>query len=101
MTETTTQTEFPVGRCAGQDCGYQEPHRHGFSCDKSCECEGIGAETGPIRDDAPLTCDWGGCDRPTVAMRLMLHPPRYSDDLSLSVCGWHAGWEDFPGQADS
>lgn len=21
-------------------CDYQEPHKHGFACDKACECEG-------------------------------------------------------------
>ena len=23
--------------CLGATCGYPEPHRHGFACDKSCE----------------------------------------------------------------
>lgn len=30
-----------VEACDGtKDCDYQEPHKHGFACDKTCECEG-------------------------------------------------------------
>lgn len=24
--------------CNAPECGYPEPHRHGFACDRSCSC---------------------------------------------------------------
>lgn len=26
--------------CHDENCNYQDPHKHGFACDKSCICEG-------------------------------------------------------------
>ncbi|WNM65468.1 hypothetical protein SEA_PHONEGINGI_66 [Microbacterium phage Phonegingi] len=26
------------GDCASPRCGYPEPHRHGFACERGCEC---------------------------------------------------------------
>lgn len=52
-------------------------------------------ETEPLHDGAPGTCDWGYCDRESVAMRR-----HRSDALAewigewLPVCSWHAGWDD-------
>ncbi|MGH3503882.1 MAG: hypothetical protein ACRDQA_23750 [Nocardioidaceae bacterium] len=80
---------YPVGRCHGESCAYPEPHRHGFSCDRMCECDGIGAETEPLQDDDIDECDWGWCVRPSVARRRWI-----GAELWLPVCSWHAGWDD-------
>lgn len=85
--------EYPVGACAEDGCSYAEPHRHGLGCDKACACAGIGAITRPHDEYSVPTCDWGFCNRETVAERL-------ESDLAnvvrewLSVCSWHAGWDD-------
>lgn len=39
---TTPPTDHPsveTDRCSGVECGYQEPHRHGFACDRWCPCK--------------------------------------------------------------
>lgn len=94
--ESATGSDYPVGRCPGAGCRYAEPHRHGSNCDKTCACAGVGAETAPLSDDDIPTCDWGGCNRDAVATRrdrgeLDLIT---GEDQWLSVCSWHAGWDD-------
>lgn len=85
-----TTSEYPVGRCTDECCHYPEPHRHGFDCDGICTCAGIGAETEPLAEGDLLECDWGGCNSPSVAMRR----DRKTENW-LSVCSWHAGWDDY------
>lgn len=80
--------DFPVGRCTS--CPYPEPHRHGPACDGTCVCRGVGAETAPLPAGHQISCDWGGCDRPSVALRLWRQAGHW-----LPVCSWHAGWDDF------
>ena len=84
-------SDSPVGLCFDMRCQYPEPHRHGFACDNPCPCAGRGPQTVPLPDDASATCDWGRCDRPSVAGRIA------KDDLVLPVCSWHAGWDDYEG----
>jgi len=86
-------TEYPVGRCTDECCHYPEPHRHGFDCDRTCLCAGVGAETAPLEEGALPTCDWGYCSSPAVAMRN--DGPNFGQDNWLSVCSWHAGWDDY------
>jgi hypothetical protein len=85
--------EYPVGICRNRlGCEYQEPHRHGFACDRVCSCDGVGAETRPLSPGALRFCDWGGgCNRPTVAERLERVGDRW-----LPVCSWHGGWDELP-----
>lgn len=92
----STTSEYPVGRCTDECCHYPEPHRHGFDCDGTCACAGIGAETEPLAEGDLLECDWGGCNRPSVAMRND-GPDAFGQDNWLSVCSWHAGWDDDEG----
>jgi hypothetical protein len=80
--------EFPEGRCPSIDCTYPEPHRHGFDCDATCACEGIGPETVPL-ESVTANCGWGDCGRDTVAMRYTR-----TTRLKVYVCSWHAGWDD-------
>jgi hypothetical protein len=85
-------SDYPVGICDDRDCVYAEPHRHGFACDTSCACAGVGAETAPLQTDSP-ECDWGACDRPSVAER-RTRAPLFVREW-LPVCSWHAGWDDY------
>lgn len=84
---------LPVGLCTDPKCRYQEPHRHGFACDKKCECIGIGPTPRPMTPDTVFTCDWGDCERETVAERLDDDPRHHGG--WLAVCSWHAGWDDY------
>lgn len=94
---TNHEDEYPVGRCADRDCRYAEPHRHGFACGPECECEGIGPETEPLGEGDLQECDWGYCSREAVALRrCQCGQPMFADDeVWLSVCSWHAGWDDY------
>ena len=87
--------EYPVGRCADGGCFYLEPHRHGFACDTECACRGIGAVTSPLGDDDLAECDWGYCNRPSVALRLEVDITGTEAESWLAVCSWHAGWDDY------
>lgn len=93
-------TEYPVGRCADQACSGSEPHRHGFACDLTCECAGVGAETESLTEFDLQECDWGDCDRDCVAVRRDYcgtdQAWHCGYEMWLSVCAWHAGWEDEP-----
>lgn len=87
--------DYPVGACSDVWCEYAESHRHGFDCDKSCECAGVGAVTQPTDEYSLPTCDWGHCNRVTVAERLEVDiTSTDNDEVWLSVCSWHAGWDD-------
>jgi translation initiation factor RLI1 len=97
--------EYPVGHCTDEACRYAEPHRHGLDCDKVCSCDGIGAQVAPLGDDDLQECDWGNCSRPAVATRLDRDASTYAfdgltvvldEEVWLSVCSWHAGWDDYP-----
>jgi hypothetical protein len=76
---------------------YQEPHRHGSNCDRTCACKGVGAVTAPLADDDLGTCDWGGCDRDAVAVRIDRDTAhgQFDAEVWLPVCSWHAGWDDY------
>lgn len=87
--------EYPVGLCQGSKCRYPEPHRHGFDCDDNCECAGIGAITAPLSDDDLQECDWGYCNRPAAALRLERPYDPSDDEVWVSVCSWHAGFDDY------
>lgn len=92
-----TKAEYPVGTCRASACFYPEPHRHGFDCSPTCECEGIGAITSPLGEGDLQTCDWGYCNREAVALRVENGTvAAIPDDAEswLSVCAWHAGWLD-------
>lgn len=93
----TSEPGYPVGRCTDPGCHYREPHRHGFACEKTCACEGVGAETEPLGEDDLATCDWGHCDRESAAMRRCVGEPDplTGEDQWLAVCSWHAGWDDY------
>lgn len=88
----SVHAEYPVGLCADRECAYAEPHRHGFGCDKTCSCAGVGAVTQPSDEFSVPTCDWGYCNRETVAERL--EDVSGDEEVWLSVCAWHAGWLD-------
>lgn len=48
--------------CYETSCGYQEPHKHGFACDKTCPCHdrcyGCG---GDPNVGAHGMTEYGGC----------------------------------------
>jgi hypothetical protein len=92
--------EYPVGACGGkfQGCYSLDPHRHGFNCSKSCVCKGIGAETEPLDYDDDPECDWGYCSREAVAKRRRRTDvaPETGDCVWVSVCAWHAGFDEHP-----
>lgn len=91
-------SESPVGACPGIQCRYQEPHRHGPSCDATCVCEGFGPETRSLQEGSVTSCDWGACDREAVAERRSRVAKEHGfDSVWLSVCSWHAGWDDYEG----
>lgn len=46
--ESYTPHKEPI--CNGV-CGWEEPHRHGFSCHSRCECKGICHPTCPAYEE--------------------------------------------------
>lgn len=90
-------SECPVGMCPGINCRSSVPHRHGTECVASCVCHGRAPETRSLQEGCEPTCDWGACDRDAVAERRSQVAKEHGFDVWVSVCSWHAGWDDYEG----
>lgn len=50
-----------------------------------------------MQEGCEPSCDWGACDREAVAERRSLVAKEHGFDVWVSVCSWHAGWDDYEG----